>query len=254
MHLSIIWGVLMRIAVFSDVHSNMEALTAFIDHASNKMIDRYVCLGDIVGYGANPNQCIQLVSALPGSEFILGNHDNAAMGGSSQMNCNAKKVISWTKDRLSPESILFLKKMKIIIKWKNLFFCHSNPYRPLEWTYVSGKSFINKSFARSKAKILFIGHTHTAAAITRKNIFCVYIKVPQNRSVFPAASIKRQIFNCGSIGQPRDGDPRASYLIYDTCESVIEFYRVSYDHETAANKIVAAGLPESFALRLLNGQ
>ncbi len=243
----------MRISVFSDVHSNIEALKAFIDHTSTKKIDRYVCLGDVVGYGANPNKCIALLKSLPRTDFVLGNHDNAVMGSPFQMNKNAKKVILWTQKRLSPESLVFLKKMKVILQWKNIFFCHSNPYRPLEWSYITNKSFMSQAFTRSRGKMFFVGHTHTAAAITRKNFFCLYVKMPKNKTVVPAALLKRQIFNCGSIGQPRDGDPRASYLIYDTDENVIEFHRTPYDNEGAAKKILAAGLPESLAYRLLKG-
>ncbi len=105
----------------------------------------------------------------------------------------------------------------------------------------------------TKSKILFAGHTHVAAVITRKNLLCVYIRKPEDGAVVPVASLNRQIFNCGSIGQPREGDPRASYIIYDMGKNVVEFYRVKYDHERAAKKIVAAGLPEILASRLAIG-
>jgi diadenosine tetraphosphatase ApaH/serine/threonine PP2A family protein phosphatase len=147
----------------------------------------------------------------------------------------------------------FLKEMEDLIKWGNISFCHSNPYRPRNWYYVSEKTYISSSFARSKAKILFVGHTHVPVAITRKNFFCVYIRSPRHTMVVPAAELNRQIFNTGSVGQPRDGDPRASYLIYDTTKKVIEFYRVAYDFERAGEKILAAGLPEIYARRLVNG-
>jgi diadenosine tetraphosphatase ApaH/serine/threonine PP2A family protein phosphatase len=118
---------------------------------------------------------------------------------------------------------------------------------------VSEKTYISSSFARSKAKLLFVGHTHVPVAITRKNFFCIYIRSPEHSMVVPAAQLNRQIFNCGSVGQPRDGDPRASYLIYDDRRSVIEFYRIEYDILRATEKILAAGLPEIYAKRLMNG-
>ncbi|ACN14127.1 conserved hypothetical protein [Desulforapulum autotrophicum HRM2] len=243
----------MRIAVFSDVHSNLEALQAFIEHAATRRISHYMCLGDIVGYGASPNACIRLVQTMPGIRFIVGNHDNAATGGGHHMGVTAAKALSWTIMRLSPESHVFLKSMKENIKTGNLFFCHANPCGISDWYYISKKSLISRTFFLTRAKILFAGHTHSAAVITRKNFLCMYIRKPGNGAVVPVAGVNRQIFNCGSIGQPRDGDPRASYLIYDTLEEVVEFHRVAYDLKGAAKRIMDAGLPEALALRLSLG-
>ncbi len=243
----------MRIAVFSDVHANLEALEAFFEHASNRRIDNFMCLGDIVGYGADPNCCIELLRAVPVIDFVLGNHDFAAVSSAYSMGGDARRAIQWTKATLTEENVAFLKTLEASKKWGDLLFCHANPYRPLEWYYVEEKEYIARSFARSKAKIIFIGHTHVAAAITRRNFFCVFLRMPENHTVVPAAELNRQIFNCGSIGQPRDGDARASYLIYDTDRQVVEFHRVAYDTEKAAAKIIAAGLPESLALRLAVG-
>jgi len=243
----------MRIAVFSDIHSNLEALEAVLDHAFRLKADRYVCLGDVVGYGANPNECIELLQSLPECPCLLGNHDAAVLGIPSNMKPDARRVIVWTQQILNNSSVLFLEEMEDLIKWDNISFCHSNPYRPRNWYYVAEKTYISSSFARSKAKILFVGHTHVPVAITRKNFFCIYIRSPEHTMAVPAAELNRQIFNGGSIGQPRDGDPRASYLIYDTDSQIIEFYRVAYDFVKAGKKILAAGLPEMYAKRLVNG-
>jgi len=243
----------MRIAVFSDIHSNVEALRAVLQHAGERKVDHYVCLGDVVGYGANPVECIELLQSLPECPCVLGNHDAAVLGIPSSMKPDARKVIDWTKETLSGPVLNFLQKMEDTIKWGNITFCHSNPYRPRHWYYVSEKTYISSSFARSKAKLLFVGHTHVPVAITRKNFFCIYIRSPEHSMVVPAAQLNRQIFNCGSVGQPRDGDPRASYLIYDDRRSVIEFYRIEYDILRATEKILAAGLPEIYAKRLMNG-
>ncbi len=243
----------MKIAVLSDIHANLEALEAVLAHALRQKVDRYVCLGDVVGYGANPNECIELLQSLPECPGVLGNHDAAVLGIPSNMKPDARRVIVWTREVLTPKSMRFLTEMEDLIKWDTIYFCHSNPYRPRNWYYVSEKTYISSSFARSKAKILFVGHTHVPVAITRKNFFCVYIRSPQHNAVVPVAERNRQIFNGGSIGQPRDGDPRAAYLIYDTVRHVVEFYRISYDFRTAGEKILAAGLPEIFAQRLVNG-
>lgn len=243
----------MRIAVFSDVHANLEALEAFLEHASGRRVDSFMCLGDIVGYGADPNRCIDLLRGLDTIDFVLGNHDQAAVSSSYSMGGDARLAIQWTRRELTAANAAFLKTFDACRKWGNVLFCHANPYRPLDWYYVEEREYITRSFARSKAKILFIGHTHVALAITRKNFFCVYIRNPAGEIVMPAAELNRQIFNCGSLGQPRDGDPRASYLIYDTDRQVVEFQRVAYDTEKAAAKILAAGLPESLARRLTKG-
>lgn len=243
----------MRIAVLSDIHSNLEALEAVLEHAFTQRIDRYVCLGDVVGYGANPNECISLLSSLPQCPCVLGNHEAAVLGLPMSMKPTTRQVIHWTRSVLTKSSMWFLKEMEDKIRWDNISFCHSNPYKPRNWYYVAEKTYISSSFARSKAKVLFVGHTHVPVAITRKNFFCIYIRSPQHSVVVPVAESNRQIFNGGSVGQPRDGDPRASYLIYDTSKSVIEFFRVTYNVERAAEKIRALGLPEVFAKRLFTG-
>lgn len=243
----------MRIAVFSDIHANLEAFEAVLNHARAHQVDNYFCLGDVVGYGANPAECIEMVRSLPDCACVLGNHDAAVLGIPCNMKEDARKVIMWTRKILSRTDIWFLREMEDLVKRDNISFCHSNPYRPRNWYYVSEKTYISSSFARSKAKILFVGHTHVPVAITRKNFFCIYIRSPLHSMVVPAAELNRQIFNCGSVGQPRDGDPRASYLIYDDMKQVVEFYRVDYDHKRAAGKILAAGLPKMYAQRLADG-
>lgn len=243
----------MRIAVLSDIHSNLEALEAILEHASLHKVDRYVCLGDVVGYGANPNECIGLLLSLPECPCVLGNHEAAVLEIPINMKQSARQAILWTRSVLTKSSMWYIREMKDMIQWDNLSFCHSNPYRPRNWYYVAEKTIISSSFARSKAKVLFVGHTHVPVAITRKNFFCIYIRSPQHSMVVPVAEANRQIFNGGSIGQPRDGDPRASYLIYDTTKSTIEFFRVNYNVERAAEKILALGLPAMFAKRLFTG-
>lgn len=244
----------MRVAVFSDIHANLEALEAVFSHAGQQQVDRYVCLGDVVGYGANPNECIEMLRALPDCPCLLGNHDAAVLGIPTNMQQEARQVINWTRSVLTKTGLQFLQEMEDLIKWQDIFFCHSNPYRPRHWYYVTEKTYIASSFGRSKARILFIGHTHVPVAITRKNFFCVYVRSPQHPMTVPVAELNRQIFNCGSVGQPRDGDPRASYLIYDDKRRTIEFHRVIYPYHITAEKILAAGLPKTFALRLAEGR
>lgn len=242
----------MRTAVLSDIHANLEAFEAVLYHAAKREVDSYVCLGDVVGYGANPNECIEILESLS-CPCVLGNHDAATLKIPNNMKADSRRVINWTRQILSSASFSFLLQMKDVIYDGEITYCHSNPYRPRNWYYVVEKNIISSSFARSKAKILFVGHTHVPAAITRKNFFCVYVRSPEHFAVVPVAEKNRQIFNSGSIGQPRDGDPRASYLVYDRVKSQIEFYRISYNVGRAAEKILEAGLPEIFAKRLFSG-
>lgn len=242
----------MRTAVLSDIHANLEAFEAVVSHAEKQKVDSYVCLGDVVGYGANPNECIEILESLS-CPCVLGNHDAATLKIPINMKPDSRMVINWTRQILSGASFTFLQQMKDVIYDGNVTYCHSNPYRPRNWYYVAEKAIISSSFARSRAKILFVGHTHVPAAITRKNFFCVYVRSPAHFTVVPVAETNRQIFNSGSIGQPRDGEPRASYLIYDRLKNQIEFYRISYNIGRAAEKILQAGLPEIFAKRLFSG-
>jgi predicted phosphodiesterase len=242
----------MRTAVLSDIHANLEALGAVLSHAKTQEVDDYVCLGDVVGYGASPNECIEILQSLS-CPSLLGNHDAAVLNIPNNMNQDGRQVINWTRAHLSSVSLAYLRKMEDVIHRGKVTYCHSNPYRPRNWYYVSEKTYITSSFSRSKAKILFVGHTHVPLAITRRNFFCVYLRSPEHATVVPIAERNRQIFNSGSIGQPRDGDPRASYLIYDSLNSRIEFYRISYNIGRAAEKIIQAGLPEVFAQRLFSG-
>lgn len=243
----------MRIAVFSDIHGNLEALRAVLSDAGLRKVDRYVCLGDVVGYGPNPNECISLLRDLPNLYAILGNHEAALLDIPDNMSGDALRVIRWTRSVLTKSSWWFLRELEDILHWEKIAFCHSNPYRPRRWHYISERTSINSSFSRSKAKIIFAGHTHIPIAITRKNMFCVYIRSPEHHMTVPAAQLNRQIFNCGSVGQPRDGDPRAAYLIYDTTRELVSFYRVGYEVESVATRIVSLGLPELLAKRLLRG-
>lgn len=245
----------MRMAIFSDIHGNQEAFEAFIAHSSAFHVDQYICLGDIVGYGANPNECIAMLRSLPDFRCVLGNHDAVAAEETFpyDMNRDAARAILWTMETLSRENTDFLKGIRPTLKIENMLFCHANTYQPLEWYYVNTREYAARSFARTKEKLLFIGHTHISSIITRKNIFSILFESPRKNKAVAEDASKRQIINCGSIGQPRDGDPRLSYIIYDAEEKMIEFYRVDYDFEKAAEKIKSAGLPVSLALRLLKG-
>ncbi len=245
----------MRVAVFADIHSNQEALEAFIADASLRSVDRYMCLGDIVGYGANPNECIALIRSLPRINVILGNHDAAALWSASpySMNKDATAAILWTMDQLTQNNAGFLKNLRPTLKMGNMLFSHANPYNPLAWRYVVERKYAVRSFSGTREKLLFVGHSHEPLVITRDNYFKISFRTPEENEVAHVDAVKRQIINCGSIGQPRDRNPKASYLIYDTRGEELEFYRLTYDHGKTAEKIRAAGLPRFLSSRLSKG-
>lgn len=245
----------MRVAVFADIHGNLEALEAVLADCALRAVDRYVCLGDMVGYGANPNRCIARVRALPRLNVILGNHDAAAVWRTSpyHMNPVATEAIMWTMKRLSDDHTAYLKSRPPMVDMGPINFSHANPYNPMAWRYLNERKYAQRSFSRCRARLLFVGHTHQPMVITRKTFWRVRFETAKNTVTVPAWPRRRQIVNCGSVGQPRDVNPKACYCIYDTRGQCFEFYRLAYEVERAMDKIRAAGLPESLATRLAKG-
>ena len=245
----------MRLAVFADIHSIIEALEAVLADCARRRVDRYVCLGDLVGYGANPNRCIARVCGLPRINVILGNHDAAAVWRTSpyHMNPVATEAIMWTMERLSEPHAAFLKRLGTQFEMGPINFSHANPYNPMAWRYLNERKYALRSFSRCRARLLFVGHTHHPMVITRGRLRRVTFAAAKGSAVIPAHPLRRQIVNCGSVGQPRDANPRACYCIYDTEAARFEFHRPAYDCRATMEKIRTAGLPESLATRLMKG-
>lgn len=246
----------MRLAVFADIHGNLEAMQAFVEDSITRNVHRYFCLGDIVGYGANPNECIGLLRTLPKMNCVMGNHDAAAIWRYSPygMTKDAKEAILWTIDQLTPENTGFLEGLHPVINQVNMCFAHANPYNPEAYRYVINRKYAARSFAAVKEKLTFIGHSHRPVVITRNNFFQITFNAPQGPEKFFINKEKKQIINCGSIGQPRDGDPRACYCIVDTTDEAVEFHRLPYNYQSTVEKIKLAGLPEILARRLIKGK
>lgn len=233
----------MRIAIISDIHSNLEALQKALEIISKKNIDEVVCLGDTVGYGANPNECMNLVRKT--TPFILlGNHDEASIDPSvaHSFNNHARAAAQWTSQVLTDSNREFIRSLPFDMKRHELYFVHASPFEPHEWHYILTQSTANKSFPSFSERICFIGHSHEPA-IHGEDIW--------TKEVLPG---KRYIINVGSVGQPRDRDPRLSFGIYDTVSGVYENLRADYDVKTASEKIRAAGLPRILAERILVGR
>ncbi len=245
----------MRLMIFSDIHGNLEALESVLRDAGGRNVHRSICLGDLVGYGPYPNECIERVRRLKNCRCLAGNHDVAVLWETSPygMSSAAKEAILWTMDQLSAENKEYLTTLPDRLDLADMTFVHANPYNPRGWRYVMERKYALRSFAATSCRYLFIGHSHRPLVITRKHLFAVTLQTISGSMKIKVANAGRRIINCGSIGQPRDGDQRSCYVIFDSRKQVFEFYRVAYDVEKTANAVITAGLPSPLSRRLLKG-
>ncbi len=245
----------MRLMIFSDIHGNLEALESMLSDAAERNIHRRICLGDIVGYGPYPNECIELVRSLTNCRCLAGNHDVAALWETSPygMSSEAKEAILWTMDQLNKENKKFLAALPDSLDLADMTFVHANPYNPRGWRYVMDRKYALRSFAATRCRNLFIGHSHTPLIITRKHLLAVDLQNIAGSMQYRINDSRRRIINCGSVGQPRDKDSRSCYLIYDSRKQQLEFYRVDYNIEKTAQAILSTGLPPQLGKRLLKG-
>jgi diadenosine tetraphosphatase ApaH/serine/threonine PP2A family protein phosphatase len=242
----------MRIGIFSDVHANIEALTAVLDAFRSERIDKYVCIGDTVGYGASPNECCDIIRELA-AFTILGNHDAAVAGRMdySYYYDAARNALDMHARLLSPANMTWLKSLPYQVQDGDVTFCHGSPVNLEEFEYIFSKEQAAQCLDmwNELSTVTFIGHSHLCKsfALSRDDVFEV---VAQKFAIRPD---HRYIISVGSVGQPRDYDNRASYTIYDTEEKVFEFKRVPYDIDASAQKIFASDLERNFGNRLFLG-
>ena len=244
----------MKIGIISDIHSNSEALNSVLKNIEK--VDEFLCLGDIIGYGADPNYCIEKVKDL-NCRCIGGNHDFAVAGkvNINYFNYAARAAILWTSLQLKKENLNFLLNLKKKIELKNnILAVHGSPQNPL-LEYILDKDTANLIFSKLNFKICFVGHSHLAGCFSfnENNKQIDYIDY-SNGGCIEINKNKRYIINCGSVGQPRDGNPKASYGIYDLKFNKVNIYRVSYPINLTKSKIINAGLPRSLADRLNYGR
>ena len=225
----------MRYALLSDIHGNLEGFKAVLKRLEREGIDSYISLGDIVGYGADPSECIKLLRSLKPSASIAGNHDRGVVGMFSLNGFNqyARAAALWTKGALKDPELEYLKSLPIMHIDKDFTLVHGSLEDPEDFNYILSDAEAAGSAGLSATPLVFIGHTHAAHIYRFEN--------------------GRGVINAGSIGQPRDGDPRASFVIYDDKTADIEIMRVDYDIESARQKILDAGLPAFLGDRLLKG-
>ena len=241
----------MRYIVFSDIHSNLEAANIFFSTARRYNPDIYLCLGDTVGYGANPNECLSLVREIKAVN-VAGNHEWGVLSrlGKEWFNEAAFKAILWTKDNLTSENFSFIREFPLLYEGEDFVCTHSSLYNPARFNYVTDKLAARTLFSLLKKKICFIGHTH------RPEVYAYYnneIGRITSRQVKLMPGFK-YIVNAGSVGQPRDGDSRLCFCFYDSKESIVIFERIKYNIKQTQKKILDAGLPPFLAQRLRWGR
>ena len=227
-----------RLCLISDIHGNLEALERVLDLLV-EFDSPIVCLGDIVGYGANPNECIDLILEYK-IKSVMGNHDAAALGkiDLNWFNPVAKKAILWTVDELTDKSRSFLEKQKTSIKVNRAYIVHGSPMDPIS-EYVNNIYVANDCFEFIEEDIILVGHTHipSSFAFSRREI-----EVEQYVTGGKFKINGRCILNPGSVGQPRDGNPMTSYAILDFSSKEFTVYRKNYDYTKASKKILDEGL------------
>lgn len=240
----------MRFAIFGDIHANLEALQAVLADAKELGCTHHVCIGDIVGYNANPCECVKIIREL-GCPVVQGNHDEQAHLTDSHeiFNPLADAAIRWTRDRLSDEDKKWLASLRLVRQVRDFTIVHATLDTPGQWGYVFNQLDAAASFSYQYTNVCFYGHTHAPRAYIRdETVHAVSIEQPL--IIEPG---KKYFINVGSVGQPRDGDWHSSYCIYHADKGYVEWRRIEYDINTAQDKVVEAGLPQRLADRLALG-
>ena len=229
-------------AIISDIHANLEALQRTLEIIKERAVDEIICLGDIVGYGANPNECVELVRENC-SSIVIGNHDAAAidLSAADDFHASAKKAIVWTANQLTGVNKEFLSSLPLVVKKEEILFVHASPNSPELWDYIIDPIDIKVALGFIQEKICFFGHTHIPG------IFSMHGK---EKSV---SSLDQYIVNVGSVGQPRDRNPMLAFGIFNSSSWSYELIRSAYAFQQAAEKIYRAGLPEELGFRLMYG-
>ena len=246
----------MRYIIFSDVHSNLEAVKSFCQVIESIDHDKKVCLGDIVGYNADPNLVVEWIC--DEVDLVLaGNHDYAVLNKTdiSYFNSGAYQACAWTRSALGKKNKEFLGTLPVEKEEGDIYWVHSSPFEPTEWHYVSTELSAEKNFDYFEQTFCFLGHSHLPGIFekNKNNKICSF-SVPNRSSKLKLDPESRYIINVGSLGQPRDGNSDPSFVFYDSMSNVIEFHRFPYDLSLTQKKIRACGLPYSLADRLSVGR
>ena len=243
----------MRYAIIGDIHANLAAFTAVLDDIDQRGgVERIWCLGDVVGYGPDPHECIETLSQID-HICVAGNHDLAVIGkiDTSDFNPDAAAACHWTARQLNSDDIAYLEKLPLIIEEGDFTLVHGSPRDPI-WEYLLSTSMAKENFAFFKTQVCLVGHSHVPLVFSHSEggnfsnkRFLTDEELVLNR--------ERLIVNPGGIGQPRDGDPRTSYAIYDSRNKLINLYRIPYDIRITQDRMIENELPMSLVARLSYG-
>jgi predicted phosphodiesterase len=242
----------MRILIISDIHANISALEAVLKDAAP--FDQVWCLGDVVGYGPDPNQCIEKLQSLSDLICIKGNHDAAILGEITirTFNSEARKSLKWLENTLQDSNRAWLQALKETADVEDITLAHGSPRNPI-WEYVMDLEAARENFVHFDGRVCLVGHTHIPSVYQKQGESLDSVSLFFPETDFRFSINQKSILNPGSVGQPRDHDPRASYVIFDSEENLWTFHRVAYDVLSVQQRILAAGLPNRHAFRLEEG-
>lgn len=240
----------MRVGILSDIHGNLEALECVLSACDERDLDEIYCLGDVVGYGADPGACLDLIRAR-GTVVCAGNHDWAASGliDTEDFNRMAADAIAWTREQIDADQRHFLRALPTETRDGDVLFVHGSPHEPDAFHYIFTASEAASAIGATDARFVFVGHSHRAFAFSEDDGETVAIEGRHH-----VKDHERILVNVGSVGQPRDGDPRAAFCVWDRATNEIELCRVPYDVNVTQKKILDEGLPAFLAQRLSDGR
>ena len=240
----------MKFAIIADIHGNLEAFQVVLEDIKAQKCTHYACLGDVVGYNANPKECLDIVRNM-NIPCVKGNHDEYCSGESTLEGFNpaAAEAVNWTRKQLSDDDRKWLRDLKYMRMVNNFTIVHATLDAPQRWGYVFDKLAAAASLTYQNTSVCFFGHTHVPVAFMRDTMVR-----GGTYSKFKVEPGKKYFVNVGAVGQPRDNNPKAGYVVYDLNENTIELRRLDYDIAATQRKILAAGLPERLAERLEFGR
>lgn len=250
----------MKLALLSDIHANLQAFEACIHHAQSQGADQWALLGDLVGYGGQPREVVDLAMSLvqQGAWVVQGNHDEMAVTPPTQAVTMGSSTAAWTHAQLDDTQRAFLKQNPLTVHHAHLLLVHASAHQPALWRYVDQERSAMQCLSAAQdvhpsTKHVFVGHVHHQCLYYPGTGRGLMAFKPTPGVAIPCPAHRAAVVTIGSVGQPRDGDPRAMYALYDMAAARLTFHRVAYDHAAAAAAIIAAGLPAYFANRLETG-
>ena len=241
----------MLYGVLGDIHGNLEALQSVLADAREQGVDGYLCSGDIVGYGACPRECLDVVRELDGA-VVAGNHDWAVLGRGVNIdyfNADARDSIVWTREVVTQDDLAYLEGLELAVTVDGAAVVHSTPFSPEYFDYIQTLYDVQLAFQHMEERFCFVGHSHVPVIFVDTEPVDYF-----GKDTFKLPPDRRAIVNIGSVGQPRDLDPRACYALYDSVQMEITLRRVDYDMHRASQRMMAAGLPVTNSTRIVLGR